>query len=90
MMLQPDYPQYFFRVRSDYSDNTLWAYNIDNGYWEHVSVTVFDGCEIPDFYPVPQVAASSGSLWFDEQSLCVVATSDGWFVIDGEELEVER
>jgi hypothetical protein len=90
MSLEPDYPQYFCRIRDDYSDNLIWAYNMREGYWEGVEVAVFNGCEIPELMPVPEVAVSSGALWFDEQSLCVVATSKGLYVIDGYELEVER
>lgn len=90
MSIEPDRPQYFCRIRDDYSDNLIWAYNMREEYWEGVEVAVFDGCEIPELMSVPEVAVSSGALWFDEQSLCVVATSKGLYVIDGYELEVER
>ena len=90
MSLQPDYPQYFCRISRDYDDTSIWAFSIEHEAWEWVNTVTFDGCEIPEFYPVQQLAKLSGSLWYDEQSLCVVATSDGWYVIDGYELEVER
>ena len=90
MRVEPDYPQYFCRISRDYDDTSIWAFSIEHEAWEWVDTVTFDGCEIPEFYPVPQLAKLSGSLWYDEQSLCVVATSDGWYVIDGYELEVER
>ena len=90
MSLEPDYPRYFCHISRDYDDTSIWAFSIEHEAWEWVNTVKFDGCEIPEFYPVPQLAKSSGSLWYDEQSLCVVATSDGWYVIDGYELEVEQ